>query len=488
MGVAQNNIELSEEEQLLNKLSDAIQQSQGADPIAICEGVLGDWRYVFEDQKFLNIKTGIKRNKENFTDTFRDKLPVSTRDDGSVQYGSPVIAFLHGKFFDGIRGDFTEMDSTRPTGDVVDRHGFSMLNSYIDRGVQGVQGDVSRFLDLLDKLFKTEQDKTLILQTMNWIITHRGDPKNRLNFCPVIIGIEGNGKTTIVNIIKRAIGEEYFISPMASDLDSQFNGYIQNKILCNFDELKEAQCNTIAEKLKPWITNDTISIRKMNTDTFSATNTTNFIITTNNVNALMQHKGNTRFCNFLTTHQQNDMDAFNAMFGGEEAKGDYYDDLYQWLDNGGYENCIHYILNSVDMTGFSGRRRAPKTSVHDEFLNQQKSNNDLKIEECLEDMPVFTTEQFADKWKANGYGNAPSPKVLGSALERMDYWKSPQGKRGHRITLASGESATVYHPKTFSIDKVKIVYACSDVTYSQSNDPKDKTDELTSELIGGLKK
>jgi hypothetical protein len=448
-----------DEEELLNMIFQQTTESTADQtPNEICDAVLGDWRYDLTEEKFINIKTGLRRAKPAFNDTFKDQLPIGTDDDGKVKFGVPSMAFLHGAFFDGGRGDYTEIDATRTAGEIVTRSGIQYINTYIDRGTSGVSGDYSMFTDLLSKLFVNADDTELLLKIMKWIIVNRGNPKKRLGFCPMIVGIEGNGKTTIVNILKRAIGRDYFIAPQASDLDGQFNGFLHNKLLCNFDELKVAQCNTIGERLKPWITGEDIAIRKMNTDTFNAVNVTSFVITTNNVNALMQNKGNTRFCNFMTQHQDGEMDEFNALFGGEEAKHDYYEKLYKWLDNGGYEICIDFILNSVDISDFNGSGRAPKTSVHATFMSSQKSNNEMKLDDIFAEYPVLSTKQFARVWVANGNGSTvPSNKVLETYLDNNKF-KSDKNGKFKNVVKVDGGTVRLMHRSNMDTTSVKTNY------------------------------
>ena len=98
-------------------------------------------------------------------------------------------------------------------------------------------------------------------------------------------GIQGTGKGKVISLILQPLfGKENVVSMMASSLDEDFNAIMERALIVFVDEI-EADMFTNApkleSKLRRWITEDTIDIRRMRTDMYSAKSYMNLIFASN---------------------------------------------------------------------------------------------------------------------------------------------------------------------------------------------------------------
>jgi len=431
----------------------------------MCEESFSIYRYIIQDEKFFNIENGEYYSASGFNAKIAGTFPmfqIGLDKEGSikVKYGKAANAFLNGEFYIGARGDRKYFDSSKNTGYINDTPNGVYVNVYRKSGEGYKKGDCKPFLDLLDILFEEKEDQELMLKIMKWVVMYAGNPKKRLTFAPFITGIEGNGKSTIVAILAQLIGREYMAAPSAKALSSEFNGFMVGKFLVNIDELPYTGNNDYAERLKEWITQPFISIRQMKMDAYQSQNIGNFFITSNHASALMQSAENTRFCNFKTRFSS--QEEFLEHFGGYYSKNRWYADLYDWLENkSGYAIINWYLRNKVELNGFLGTGRAPKTKQHDFLLGEQQDSYILALKEAIQETgEVFTKSDIVKALKELGHKNIP-PKIFNEKLICLKYWHSGSDfNRVFRIKDLSlkGKSCRLYAPKEMTQEEVEKAY------------------------------
>lgn len=436
------NIEDEEEE--LDDDSDELYQK-------ICSDALKNYRYVVKEEMFFDTQSGQKYTSKQFNTVVTGNFPLY-RKARSTEYGKASRAFLEGKFYTGLKGIRSELNSTKSSGTVtVDLDG-DLVNTYVKRGSGSRNGKVDLFHKLMDVLFEFEEDKQTMLKIMKWTVEHAGDPNKRLMFAPFITGIEGNGKSTIVGIMSQIIGERYMISPDASTLKGAFSGFLENALLVNINESEEAKNNSLAEKLKPWITEKFLTIQPKGKEAFKVLNTSTFIITTNNPNALMQTSGSTRFCNFDTRFES--QEELLEHFGGRENKDAFYEELYNWMEKKqGYAKIHHYLKTKVKYGTFRGNKgRAPYTKSSDSIMQKQKTDLMITLEEAIEDWKgIFTLKELTKTVKELD-GKMPTHSDRDKVLKSLGYQVDAKGKYFNQTRIPNGTIKGVLrriaYPKT----------------------------------------
>lgn len=101
----------------------------------------------------------------------------------------------------------------------------------------------------------------------------------------VLSGTYGTGKSLISNaILKPLLGNKYVALKRNRELEDKFIGWLENSIVVAVDEAQVAgkeHKETIHQELKNWITEPTVDIRRMNTDTYEVPSYVNFIFASN---------------------------------------------------------------------------------------------------------------------------------------------------------------------------------------------------------------
>lgn len=404
----------------------------------LCKDELDRFRYIVKEEMFFDTISGQKYTAKQFNTVVTRNFPIYRKTVKTVEYGKANRAFLEGTYFKCQKGIRSEINSTKPSGALTDDKDGNLVNTYVKRGCGSRAGNVDMFIKLMDVLFEYEEDKQLMLKIMKWTVEHAGDPDKRLMFAPFITGIEGNGKSTIVGIMSQIIGERYMISPDASTLKGAFSGFLENALLVNINESEEAKNSSLAEKLKPWITEKYLTIQPKGKEAFKVLNTSTFIITTNNPNALMQTSGSTRFCNFDTRFEN--LDEMYDHFGGREAKDKFYEDLYYWLEKKhGYARINNYLQKKVKYGNFKGNKgRAPYTKSHDSIMNKQKTETMNSLEEAIELLGgIFTLVDLVACLKSIG-SKTPNHHERDTVLKNLGYAIDGKGKYFIQTRVSNG--------------------------------------------------
>lgn len=231
---------------------------------------------------------------------------------------------------------------------VIERSdGHKMLNVWINRRIEPIDGDVSPWTDHLHTLIPGEEECTLFMQWMAWVYTRIGE---RVHWAPVFIGPQGNGKTTVCNVLAAAIGEEHTARPTTTDIKGQFNTWAFRKELVIVEELMTKESLELANHLKPIITNPRISVRMMRTDPFDSENTCSMMCCSNFMNAISVDTDDRRYM-FV-----------NASARHEPAR---LNELHRWLQEERGVAKVAGWMKGVNLASFPVRGPAPHTRLRD---------------------------------------------------------------------------------------------------------------------------
>jgi hypothetical protein len=254
-------------------------------------------------------------------------------------------------------------DPTSPWDKPIERAGVTYANTYRPVVTPRKSGDPGRFLTHVEKLLPDAGDRAILLAYMAAVVQHKGV---KFQWCPLIQGVEGNGKTMLTQVLMHAIGEKHAHTPQSHDLGSKFNAWLMGKILIGIEDIYvPGDRQEVIEALKPMITNGHgIGIRAMNTDEEMSRICANFIINSNHRDAIRKTRGDRRFAVFFTAQQEFD-DLEHSGMGGS-----YFPDLYDWLRADGYAIVHDYLArySIPDELNPANGHRAPITSTTDEAV------------------------------------------------------------------------------------------------------------------------
>ena len=226
--------------------------------------------------------------------------------------------------------------------------GLTFVNSFRENTIPRVPDNwqesqaPARIKDHLLTMFNDSAHGTKLIQWMAYNVQHMG---KKIMWAPIICGIQGDGKSTIFNILTAVLGEQNTKDISTQELFSDFSGYAEGACVCALEEIRVRGKNRheVMNTLKPLITNKRISVVKKGSNAKNVKNTINYIGFTNYPDALVLEEDDRRWAVFFSKFEDKET------LWAERSRG-YWENLYEAIEN--EAGAIRGWLLSVDLTGF----------------------------------------------------------------------------------------------------------------------------------------
>ena len=299
-------------------------------------------------------------------------------------------AFTESQVLRAPRADTICFKPLETPGAIIMDSGRSRANTWWPAAVRRTVGDVSPFLRHVEKMLPDERDRAILLSYMAACVQYQGV---KFQWCPVLQGAEGNGKSTLLSVVSEAVGQHYTHWPKAIDLASDFNGWIADKLFIGVEELKHrdhSKADDVIENLHLIVAGGRgTSVQKKGIDQISMEICANVMAATNHRNAIRKTRDNARrFCVFYMA-QQTKADIESAGMGG-----DYFPRFYDWLRNRDGWAIVSELLYGYpihpEFNPAGGANRAPDTSSTDAVIAESLGSVEQQIAEAIaQDTPGF---------------------------------------------------------------------------------------------------
>lgn len=260
----------------------------------------------------------------------------SVGDDGEKTTKKPWEAFTESQIMHFPKADSMTFRPDLKPGSIIETDGWRYVNTYVPIDVPTVQGDVTPFMTHLRKVLPNERDQTILLSYMAACIQYKG---YKIQWAPLLQGVVGNGKTLFTRCVAYAIGERYTHMPPALEISEKFNAWLFNTLFIGVEDIYVPSNKLeMIETLKPMITNKRLAKRAMQTDQAMHNICCNFMFNSNHKDGIKDATKDRRYCVFYSA-QQEKIDLIR-----DGMTGDYFADLYNWLDNcDGYAKVAHFL-------------------------------------------------------------------------------------------------------------------------------------------------
>lgn len=267
----------------------------------------------------------------------------------------------------------------RPDRPTRERDGERSINTYVAHQPELIEGDVTLFLDHLRNLFATERDMMIVLC---WFAAAAKYPDKRLQWAPVIQGVEGNGKSFLGDVLAYIMGEEYTHKPNAEDIANKFNDYIERKLLIIVEEAHMQGRREMMDVLKPLVTNERVEVQPKGGKKRMIFNWTRWIFFTNHKDAFPVDLSNRRYAIFYTRQQSKE--DLNGMGMGP----DYFARLWSWFKEGGGAAAIAHYLKTMEIPAefnpLGAMINAPVTSSTGDAIIESMGSVEQHVMEAIE--------------------------------------------------------------------------------------------------------
>lgn len=311
-------------------------------------------------------------------------------------------------------------------GAIIDIGGWRYVNTYTPINVPRSQGDASPFWRHLEKILPVERDRQILLAYMAACVQHKGV---KFQWCPLLQGVEGNGKTLFSRFVAEAIGERYVHWPRADQVSNKFNSWLEGKIFIGMEDVYLPEDRgEIWEILKPMITNDRQPVEPKGVDQRTARVCCNFLLNTNHRDAIKKTRNDRRIATFYTAQQERSDLARDGMGGG------YFPNLYTWARAGGFAivaEILHTYAIPDEFNPATGCQVAPDTSTTAQAIEESVGRIEQEVLEAVgSEAPGFI-------------GGWISSHALGKLLEKVGRNRSLSHRKRDELLAGLGY---VKHP------------------------------------------
>lgn len=306
-------------------------------------------------------------------------------------------------------------------GDIFDVNGIDYANSYTDIGLPDVPEQLNRKQRRavatveahLEHLFASERDRKLLLSWMAFIVQN---PGRRVNWSPIIQGTQGDGKSFFHLLMGCVLGGENVSIVPGDALAEKNTAFAEGVQFCLIEEVRLHGQDRFAiiNKMKPYIANFMVPIRRMRTDWYNVMNTVSYILTTNHKDGVPASSEDTRYFPMFSRWQTK---AKMKRFKRDNPA--YYTDLHNALKHPGA--LRKWLLEYPLHPEFDPDERATESSNKQEMDYLNMSDEEESFSEALavsEDpdlsLTLLDSAKVADAMVEVG-GMAP----IGRALKRL---------------------------------------------------------------------
>ena len=260
--------------------------------------------------------------------------------------------------------------------------GDAVLNSYRDTAPKPSKDDATyrEVKQVIDSHIATLLEDKGQADTLLDYLTHCvQQPGSKITWAVLLQGAYGNGKSFLHLLMEKALGEGNTVAIDAAALQEDFNDFAHGSQLVFIEEMRlsERREHAIMGRMKTMVANETLQIRLMYKPRYTVPNVTNYILLTNEKDAIQVNKDDRRYY-IICTKQQTKEDVQRDMPAG------YFDRLFAVLKHPGA--IRRYFEERKISPTFEPKGRAPHTKSKEEFADHSLNDMDTALSDILEDL------------------------------------------------------------------------------------------------------
>jgi hypothetical protein len=201
-------------------------------------------------------------------------------------------------------------------------------------------------------------------------------PEVKINHALVLGGLQGIGKDTLFEPVKRAVGPWNVAEPSPEQMTGRFNGFAKSVILRVNEarDLGELDRYAFYEHLKIYTAAppDVLRVDEKHLREHNVFNCCGVLITTN-------YKASGLY---LPADDRRHFVAWSRL-AKEDFGQDYWDRLWAWIEAGGDRHVAAYLAE-LDLASFNPKAPPPKTAAFWDIVNAGRAPEDAEMADVLE--------------------------------------------------------------------------------------------------------
>lgn len=221
-------------------------------------------------------------------------------------------------------------------------------------------------------LFPDERERNILLDYLAYTVQY---PKEKITWAVLVQGVDGAGKTWVRQLMSAVLGGPNVRGVDAVSLNEKFTKWAEGHRMVFFEEIRLQGHNRfeILDKLRPFISNESVNVRRMTTDSYEIPNVTNYVMFTNYLDALPLNQNDRRYFVIQTAFQN----AANII-AFERKHPDYFSELFNSTMFEG-SALRYWLLNREIAADFQAKGRAPQTAARDLMIDESEASDDLDL-------------------------------------------------------------------------------------------------------------
>ncbi len=219
-------------------------------------------------------------------------------------------------------------------------------------------------------LFPDEFERNTFLDYLAYTVQY---PKEKITWGVLIQGVDGAGKTWFTTMMASVLGGQNVRGVNADALTEKYTKWAEGHRMVFFEEIRLQGHNRfeILDKLRPFVSNETVNVRRMQTDLYEIPNVTNYVMFTNYLDALPINENDRRYFILRTEFQTK-----THLVEFERKHPTYFTDLFNMV---AFEGAAlrWWLLNREISDGFRAKGRAPETDARALMIDESEASDDL---------------------------------------------------------------------------------------------------------------
>jgi hypothetical protein len=274
---------------------------------------------------------------------------------------------------------------------------------------------------------------------VRWLAQRVQRPDDKINHALVLGGLQGIGKDSLLEPVKRAVGPWNWAEPSPWQVMGRFNGFAKSVIvrISEAHDLGDVDRYALYEHLKVYAAAppDVLRVDEKNLREHAVLNCCGVIITTN-------HKTDGIY---LPADDRRHYVAWSILTK-ENFDDVYWRELWGWYDNGGDQHVAAYLAE-LDLAGFDPKAPPPKTEAFWTIVNAARNPEDAELGDCLDYLKNPDAVTLAEVLRAaKTLFPPPPPAPPGMPLPKADGFADWLKDRRNRRVIPHRFEACGYVP------------------------------------------
>lgn len=257
---------------------------------------------------------------------------------------------------------------------------------------------------------------------LDWLAFCVQNPGAKIRYAVLIQGIEGDGKTTIGDLLGHVMGQPNIAKISNNSIKSDFSGWAMGACVGVIEELRMQGHNRfdVMNAVKELVTNDVIPVIKKGLDQINVPNTMNYFATTNHPDALPLSSNDRRWMVIFTPWR--DLAQFETTIG-QDAQA-YFSQLHAAIQQ--HAPALRRWLLDRDLSTFNPNARALLTDEKATMINLGEPDDVVLAKEVIEAQALGV------------YPNIVSSGHLTNEMSSIPGMSPPRGRRVNTLMHALG--------------------------------------------------